>query len=81
MGFILGLIVGMILSPLLLAIISKPLMMWIAKREANKLVSNVKEKLSGLQDQIQITNKDGSKKENSKSEKDRSSKGASSPIS
>ncbi len=81
MGFLLGLIIGMILSPILLVIISKPLMKWIVKRQATKLMTNVAGKLSGIQDQIQITKKNGYKKENSKIDKDRSSKGASSPIS
>ncbi len=79
MGFILGFIIGLIVSPLLLALISKPLMIWLAKRQASKLMSNVSERLSGLQNQLPIKEQDGTREEeSSESNKDRSSEGATS---
>ena len=73
MGFILGFIVGLLVSPLLLAIIAKPLMIWLAKRQASKLIANVSGRLSGLQSQFPVKEEDG--KENSKAREDGSSKG------
>ena len=79
MGFLLGFIVGLVVSPLLLALFSKPLMIWLAKRQASKLLSNVAGRLSGLQNQFPIIEEDGTEKEDSESREDPSSEGTSSP--
>ncbi len=78
MGFLLGFIVGLVVSPLLLAVLSKPIMKWLVKRQLNKMVSNVTDKLSGLQNQFQVKNEDGRQEENSESGEDRSSEGTTS---
>ena len=79
MGFLLGFIIGLVVSPLILAAVSKPLMKWFVKRQASKLMQNVAGKLSGLQEEIQITDEDGTRKENSEGGEDVGSEGASSP--
>ncbi len=53
MGFLLGFIIGLIVSPLLLALFSKAIMRWFVKRQALRFVDNVSNKLSGLQDEFQ----------------------------
>ncbi len=80
MGFLLGLIVGMIVSPLLLALISKPIMKWLVKKQLNKMVSNVTDKLSGLQNQFQQP-QDNGRQENSETAENGSSEGTTSTTS
>ncbi len=75
MGFILGFIIGLVVSPLLLAVLSKPIMIWLAKKQASKLMANVSGRLSGLQNQFHIKEENGGQEENSESTEDRSSQG------
>jgi len=70
MGFLIGFLVGIIVSPLLLALVSKPLMKWFIKRKANKFMSNITDRLSGLQNQFPVTMEDGGKEEDSEIRKD-----------
>ncbi len=70
MGFLIGFLVGMIISPLLLALVSKPLMKWMIKRKANKFISDISGKLSGLQNQFPVAIKNGQIKEDSEIRKD-----------
>ena len=62
MGFLIGFLVGIIVSPLLLALVSKPLMKWFIKRKANKFVSNINKRLSGLQTNFPVTKENGEQK-------------------
>lgn len=59
MGFLIGFLVGIIVSPLLLALISKPLMKWMIKRKANKFMSDITGRLSGLQKEFPVTMENG----------------------
>ena len=54
MTFLLGLIIGAALSPLILALLVKMLLPWMIKRKMNKLVGNVSGKLGQLQKQMEV---------------------------
>ena len=59
MGFLIGFLVGIIVSPLLLALIAKPLMKWMIKRKATKFMSDISSKMSGLQNNFPVTMDNG----------------------
>lgn len=52
MGFWIGVLVGAIASPLILAIISKPLMKWFVKKKATNLMEDLQGKVIGFVDDI-----------------------------
>lgn len=55
-SFFLGLVVGFIASPLILAAVSKPLMKWFAKRQINKVTENVMGRMGALQSNFEDLN-------------------------
>ncbi len=68
--FLIGFLVGVIVAPLLLAVIAKPLMKWFLKRQATKLTENVMGRMKGLGDNFNQLNKNKEEKNGFKIEKE-----------
>lgn len=53
MGFLLGLLVGIVLGPLILAIIAKPLSKWFLKRKAKGFIKDLSSDVRAKMDKFQ----------------------------
>lgn len=68
MGFWIGFAVGGITVPLALAVIAKPLMKWMARKELTKMSNNVMQRLGNLQTQFPVKEEEYGTEEEKNSE-------------